>query len=341
MPRKKDNQKPDEIIIKLDDFDQSDSPEPAPALDKADIMKLPRATHAGELKIGDAVLICAVLEDGTRVLTQDAFNRALGRIYAGRTGGVEAVPPFLSAANLEPYISNDLRRSWSPILFRPKSGSRRGYAYGYRAELLPQVCNVYLEAESAGQLHGNQKRIAQQCGILIRGLATVGIVALVDEATGYQEARDRDALHKILEAYIAKELLPWTKRFPDEFYKEMFRLQSWQYSPLTTKGPRYAGRITNEIVYDRLPPGVLDELREKNPVVDGRRKHKHHQFLTENIGNPHLEKHLAIVTALMRASPNWKWFLRTLDRAVPKPGVPTQGEIITDEDLEELNPGTR
>jgi hypothetical protein len=56
---------------------------------------------------------------------------------------------------------------------------------------------------------------------LLRAFARVGIVALVDEATGFQDIRARDDLHKILEAYIAKELLPWTKRFPNEFYKEI------------------------------------------------------------------------------------------------------------------------
>jgi hypothetical protein len=328
----------DGILFNEDDFEQSDSPETALALDKAEISKLPRATHTGELKIGDAVLICAVLEDGTRVLTQQTFAKTLGRTGAGqRLRAAEGIPTFLSAANLEPYIGDELRQSWNPILFRPKSGSRRGFAYGYKAELLPQVCNVYLEAEASGKLKGQQKGIAQQCGILVRALATVGIVALVDEATGYQEARDKQALHKILEAYIARELLPWAKRFPDEFYKELFRLRGWQYSPMSPKGPRYAGQLTNEIVYDRLPPGVLNELRRKNPVVDGRREHKHHQFLTEDIGNPHLEKHLAVVTALMRASPNWGWFKRLLERAIPKPNTPQQLDFLEDpDDLETL-----
>jgi hypothetical protein len=39
---------------------------------------------------------------------------------------------------------------------------------------------------------------------LLRGFARVGIIALVDEATGFQRDRTKDALSKILEAYIAK-----------------------------------------------------------------------------------------------------------------------------------------
>lgn len=320
-------------------FDQSDGAESALTSGKPSGFNLPKATHVGELRIGDLIIECAVLEDGTRLLTQRGFMQAIGRVGRPRKRTsleADGKPVFLSASNLEPFIGDELRKAWTPILFRPKGSG--GIAYGYKAELLPQVCNVYLDALEAGQLLPTQVNIAAQCRILIRGFATVGIVALVDEATGYQEARDKDALHRILEAYIAKELFPWTKRFPDEFYKEMFRLRGWQYSPMSTKGPRYAGQLTNEIVYDRLPLGVLDELRRINPIVkDGRREHKHHQFLTDEIGNPHLEKHLAVVTALMRASTDWARFKRLLERAIPKPGQDAQQLDLLPDDTDDLD----
>ena len=47
---------------------------------------------------------------------------------------------------------------------------------------------------------------------------------IVDEATGYQYDRARDALSTILEEFIAKELAQWVKTFPDEFYKKMYDL---------------------------------------------------------------------------------------------------------------------
>ncbi len=98
-------------------------------------------------------------------------------------------------------------------------------------------------------------RIATQCEILVRGFARIGVVALVDEATGYQKVRQRDELHKILEAYIAKELLPWTKRFPDEFYEEMFRLRGWGFDPESCKRPILVGKLTESIVYKRSLSG--------------------------------------------------------------------------------------
>lgn len=79
-----------------------------------------------------------------------------------------------------------------------------------------------------GVLRKQQAHIAAQADILIRGFATVGIIALVDEVTGYQEIRDRAALHKILDQYLEKEHAKRSKRFPDEFYREIFRLRDWE-----------------------------------------------------------------------------------------------------------------
>src|SRR5207248_2037681 len=180
----------------------------------------------------------------------------------GQANAIDNRPGFLSANNINPFISDDLRRSWNPIPFRlPKgSGGYKGnIAFGYPAELLPKVCDVFLDAEETDALTGGQKHIAVQAKILMRGLAHVGIVALVDEATGYQDERARDALAKILEAFIAKELRPWVRTFPTEFYKEMFRLRKIPYRE-DVKRPQYIGVLTNDLVYSRLAPGVLDEL---------------------------------------------------------------------------------
>jgi hypothetical protein len=88
---------------------------------------------------------------------------------------------------------------------------------GYPAEILPMVCEVYLDARDKGALQANQASAALTAYVLMRGLARVGIIALVDEATGYQEVRARQELQPILEAYVQAEFRPWIKRSPDEF----------------------------------------------------------------------------------------------------------------------------
>lgn len=313
-----------------------------PKISEEEEQALPSATHTGELRIGDLVLPCAVLDDGRRVLSERGMLKALGRGRGGQTykraeassAGGGPLPTFISGVALEPFISPSLRLALSqPRIYRGRDG---GKVNGVEAVLLPEICEVWLKARDAGLLRPSQEHIVNQADVLMRGLAHVGIIALVDEATGYQQERDRNELHRILEAYISKELLPWTKRFPDEFYQELFRLRGWQYSPPSLKRPKYVGKLTNELVYEKLPPGVLEELRRKNPVVkDGWRRHRHHQFLTMDIGNLHLERHIVAVTTLMRAARSWAVFKKLFGKAFPGLGIQQEMDFGLDSVEEE------
>lgn len=291
------------------------------------------------LRIGDFEIPCYVLEDDRRVLVQGKMFMALGMPLGGHVDekrnnrlaqlandrGVKfnvnsgnALARFISGAALQPYVSSELLDAVvNPIKFNPPTGS--SVFLGYEASLLAEICDVVLKARADGALAKQQTNLAQQCEILMRGFARVGIIALVDEATGYQQVRARQALEEILEKFITEELRKWAKTFPDEFYQQLFRLKGLTYSEVSTKRPAYLGRITNDIVYERLAPGVLDELRRLNPIDEhGRRKHKHFQHLTEDVGHPRLREHLASLIALMKASPNWATFERLLQRALPK-----------------------
>jgi hypothetical protein len=280
------------------------------------------ATHTGELSIGAITIPCAVLADGTRVLTRQGFMRAIGRT-GGAMGGRKydqqlTMPVFLNAKNLKPFIKQDLINNLQPVIFRMPEGRGRPVVIGYKAELLPQVCNVFLDAADHVSLN-RQKHIVERCKILIRGLALVGITALVDEATGYQDVRDRLALQAILDKFLRKELAAWAKTFPDEFYQEMYKLRGWAWPVPHGRRTPLVGHYTNDLVYERLAPGLLNELEERNPKNEkGNRKAKHHQWLTEDVGNPALAQHLFAVMSFMRASTTWDQFYRMMQRAFPK-----------------------
>jgi len=289
--------------------------------EKAGTIPIPRAQYAGQIHIGNKILPCAVLDDGTRVLTQEGFLKAIGRSgkpAAGRGSSVEKIAPFLDLDNLKPFINEDLVSSTKPILFRTIKGIR---AYGYKADLLPKVCEVYLRARDENVLLQSQIKFAQACDILIRGLAHIGIIALVDEATGYQEIRDRVALQEILDRYLTDEWAKWTKTFPDGYYKELFRLKGIPYPPSSSKRPQYIGHWTNDIIYSRLATGVLKTLKEKNPrLASGYRARKHHQHFTRDYGHPELKDLLSNVMFLMKGCSDWEDFKRRLDQAQPKYG---------------------
>ncbi len=282
--------------------------------------KLSKATHEGTLHIGSIEIRCAVLENGQRVLTQSDVMRALGRARQAKGrqyyDGDVNLPAFITAKNLKPYISKDLEVTSSQFEFKPIKGNR---AFGYAAELLPKVCDVFWDAEKAGVLTPQQRHIAERAKMLTRGLAHVGIIALVDEATGFQEVRDRKALQAILDKFLLKEFAAWAKRFPDEFYQEMFRLKGWQWRGMKVNRPSVVGHYTNDIVYQRLAPGVLEELKKRNPKDEhGNRRTKHHQWLTEDVGNPALAQHLYATIGFMRAASTWDQFYRMMQRAFPK-----------------------
>lgn len=282
------------------------------------------AVCEGDLIISGVTIPCAVLDDGTRVLSQRALLRTIG---SGRPGGRQwkksaeskdgvAIPVFLTAGNIKPFISNELAMASSNIY--PYRSPKGGHpSHGIEAKVLPMICDVWLKARDAGALLPSQIRLAQNADILMRGLAHIGIIGLVDEATGYQNIRGKLALHEILEKFIAKELRPWIKTFPDEFYEHLFRLRGWKFVPFSVKRPAYVGTLTNDLVYARLAPLVLEALKREIPIdpKTGKRKGHLHRKLSEEVGYPKLKEHLSNVIVLMRISKSWNQLLSNLAQA--------------------------
>jgi hypothetical protein len=290
----------------------------------------PRADYTGDLVIGDMKFPCSVLTDGTRILTQSDFMSGMGMYYSGWVAKNRAaedvaaeVPHFLSFKSLKPFVDKHLGDLQSIIVkYRTEGGN---IAHGIKAEIIPKICDVWIDAQEASKLGSRQRSIAEKSKLVMRALAHVGIIALVDEATGYQDIRRRDALQQILDAYLRKELAAWAKRFPDEFYKEIYRLRNWEWKGRKFNPPQAVAGYTNDFVYERLAPGIREELEIRMPKDDkGQKKGKLHQLFTEDIGHPALAQHLHAVTTLMRASRSWNQFKLMLDTALPKRGTTLQ-----------------
>jgi hypothetical protein len=282
------------------------------------------------LKIGDMTFPCAVLTETngkvTRVLTQHDFMKGMGMYYSGWISKNRAVdeataevPLFLAFERLKPFIDKHLGDLQSIVLkYRTQNGN---LAYGIKADIIPKICEVWMDAEEHGRLGRRQKAIARKAHLMIRALAHVGIAALVDEATGYQERRAHDALARILEEFVTTELQKWVSTFPIDYYREVCRLRGWKFDPGTTKRGVIWGVLTNNVIYQRLAPGVLEELKRVTPRDEkGRHKDKLFQRLTRDTGNPRLREHLASVVTLMRVASDgdWKGFMKMLDKALPK-----------------------
>ena len=285
---------------------------------------IPRAEYPGELRIGDMIFPCSVLSDGTRILTQSDFMSEMGMYYSGwvsKNRSAEEVaadvPLFLAFQALKPFIDKHLGDLQSiTVAYRTESGN---IARGIKAEIIPKLCDVWLDADESKTLGKRQKQIATKARLLMRALAHTGIIALVDEVTGYQEHRTKDALTRILEEFIAKELQPYVPTFQQEYYREIYRLRGLEYPKDSVRRPQYFGSITNDIVYKRLAPGVLEELKRVTPRLgSGRHKDKLFQRLTQNKGYPKLTHHLGSVVTMMQLSNDWHDFMAKLDRFKPR-----------------------
>jgi hypothetical protein len=274
----------------------------------------PRATHRGPLHIGDVILHAFVLEDGRRVISGRGLTGAIG--MKGRGQGVARIAGLLRKKTNQ---NNELALAIeNPLIF--DSGAPLP-TQGYEAEVLVNLCEAVLDARDAGLLVSiEEQRYADACYILMRAFAGVGLISLIDEATGYQEVRDKLALQAILDRFLRKELAAWAKRFPDEFYQQIFRLRDWDWKGMKVNRPQAVAHYTKDLIYERLAPGILTELEERNPSARGRRKAKHHQWLTEDVGHPALAQHLYAIIGLMRISRSWKEFYDFIQRAYPKKG---------------------
>jgi hypothetical protein len=292
---------------------------------------MPRAIAEGTLIVGTLSIPCAVLDDqheNMRVLTQEGFLTAIGR--AGKAKGGEGAtvygnPAFLRAKNLEPFISNDLIASTTPIEFVPLRGpGYQGRAFGYRARILPDVCWVYQDAMLAGKLVPSQQHIGRACRDFLRALTNHAIDDLVDRATGYEDIRKRRAIDKIIEKFVEKDARPWVLMFELDFYRHIYRLNGWPFDPENTARPSVIGHWTNDI-YERLAPGVRSALHARvRRNQNGKPTQKLTQFLTPKEGKPALMRLLEGVILLMRMSKDWADFKVKLDEWYPRYGETMQ-----------------
>lgn len=284
-----------------------------------------KAWGGGPVRIFDVELDCYILEDGTAILSKRKMMKAIGRSWKGdsRTGR----PNFIGAVNLQPFISAELEEKLDGVEFY--YGSQ--LISGYHADILPLVCNVYLEARQAGVLTDSQLPIAQKCEMLIRSFARVGIVALIYEQLGYERYKDPSALRLLVESYLTDEIRKWSKEFPDVLFSQMDRI----YGNLRTTSrnrPYYYAKFIRKYIYDPIEKGlVLHELDNRNPPNDkGHRRVRHHQLMNEETGLPALKAQIWQVTGALKISASKRKFEDNYARLM---GNTYQTDLF--EDLEE------
>lgn len=267
----------------------------------------------GKLPLAGIELDCAVLDDDTRLLTQSAIFKAFERPRKGMNSRLEIdgtpMPPFLAAKNLEPLIDKELLSWTTPIEYLDGEQVKRGYS----AEILPSMCAMYLKGRRENKLTSSQLKFATLSEILLESFAKVGIIALIDEATGFQYDRKHDALRILVEQYISDGIQPWIKKFPDVFFEHLDRVYKNEKTT-SRKRPQYYGKFINTYIYKPIENGfVKKELDEKNIRDDGTRKAQFHRWLSD-LGNNQLTLQIGRVLGVLEMSNDIESFKIRIER---------------------------
>jgi hypothetical protein len=255
---------------------------------------IPVALFQGQLTIGSDLIPCYVLNNGKRVITM----REIVRILTGTAKG--GVDRYLSAQNLKDYIDKD-RVLAQTVRFEIPGTQLQ--SVGFEGTLLLDICDAYLRARDDDKLHESQEGLAKQAEIITRACAKVGIIALIDEATGYQKYRKERELQFKLQAFIADEMQEWALMFPEEFWLELARLEGIRYSPRNR--PLRWGRYVMMFVYDAIDPDVGKELRKINP--DPHFLKNHHMWL-KKFGRNKVRDQIMQVIPVMKLCTDMKDF---------------------------------
>jgi len=254
----------------------------------------PFAKFRGDLKLGQASIDCYVLDSGERVISLRAVLKSIADVDTSK------LEDYIGVQSLGQYI--DKRSILTDLIeFNIPGISWRGK--GMKAESFIEICQGYVSALSSGALSTEkQKEIAIRCSILLSSCAKVGLISLIDEATGYQYEREQNALQLKLKAYIAEELRDWEKTFPDELWEEFGRLSNWQ-GPLHSR-PKYWGKLVLELIYKALDPDIAEHLKNNKPPPRSGRNY--HQWLTSDLGLKALIPHIHQVIGIAKTCSTMK-----------------------------------
>ncbi|MGO8671437.1 MAG: P63C domain-containing protein [Capsulimonadaceae bacterium] len=276
------------IELSLSDFVPVESP---PSTDIAmQPTKLPVAQYPGVLTFGDVELPVYVLDTGERVLSRTGATSVL----IGKQGGGN-LESYTRVSALSEYIPSDLT---SQLIEIEMKGVVNKTVLAMTADTFVDICKAYVNAYREGKLTTDkQKDIALQAAFVVSSCAKVGLVALIDEATGYQYVRENDALQVKLKLFLEDDMRKWEKTFPDELWKEFGRLTNW--SGALHQRPKYWGKYVMELVYDYLDPDVSKWLKENAPKPIGGKSY--HRWLSEQYGLKKLVEHLWMLVGMASA----------------------------------------
>lgn len=302
-------------------------------VDKIFQRKIMKAVKEGEVILGDMKANCAVLNDKqeTTVFSLRTFESVAGIAkQKGWKTVAEFLPPFMCESSEEKYRNKYLSLSTFSLI--PFTLKRGGKALGITVKQTDEVMQGWIDAYHGGKLTKSQVKVAKHMQAMKNAASVSGFTQVIHEQLGYVDIRKK-TITKLFNEIFEKKYHPWARQFVIDYYEHIYRLKGKEHEwkslletarpggmPIT---PSWLGTVTNDIIYSRLqPPGILDILQKKNPVLPATRMRarKHHQHLTKDDGIKRLDMHLGRVIMLMQLHTKWAEFHEQLNKFYPAHG---------------------
>lgn len=249
---------------------------------------LMKVTHYGTIHFGaDVECEAIVLADGRR-----GFNRRQLVAIAGFTGNVTGSRFGHFLAEISPNALKIYEDTSSKVSM--PNGATANFI---SCDVVPEFASGVIHQALDGTLHPQRRMLIAPCLKIQDSLARVGIVALIDEATGYQYHRAPDALQDLFARLIRNTAADWERRFHPDYYQAIYKLFGWQYDQTVSQRPHIIGKITLQWVYEPVfPPEILVAIKERQS------SEKMHQWLTDEGGLKLMEKQRDAVMMIARSS---------------------------------------
>ena len=293
-----------------------------------DPARTPEALCEGLLEIGSVQIECYVLDSQKRVIHKRGMAKALGM----KSEGGNVFMRTMQRKGLGSEIGEELRQKLdNPIVFKALTSD---LGHGYDATILIDICTAILDANKAGKLGPAQESLVMQAEIIVRASAKLGIVALVDDATGFIADKRRAQYKELFRDFIREEFRIYEDpQFPDQLFDVIYKIYGLPRKANAQQHPRFFGKFIRKYIYEPLANSngaILEMLDEKNPVVyvNGGRRYKMYQFLSEVVGMPALKAQLWQVVGIGNSVRTKAQFERSFGLAFPSPNTDTQFELF-------------
>lgn len=272
------------------------------------MLELHPNTNIGKIILSDTLEIeCYVLENGSRVITKQGIQKTLGISNKNNNG-----------FSLEDIIlSSEVKKSQEKFeYFLPikkalqnnfKSTSQQNTRF-YDVEVLITICSHINRMKLLGFLPDELDWLHVTSEKIRDAFSKLGIIAFVDDATGYTKFRKQNEYVEKLKLLLSEDAGEWEKCFTTDFYEIFWKFWGNRKKFDGSKKQQFFRALMEKYVYTPLAKktGIDNDASNSKNCAD---------LVFGNIGKATLKTYLEKLTLIGRMSDTEGDFDRNLEKS--------------------------